>query len=79
MLFLLRGLSFLGLPTNAAGLNPDFARIVKVAEQQMKKWIFGVMNQAEIRSCLDSKVLRRGWQGSGYLISLRMRRSASEK
>ena len=45
----------------------------------MKKWIVGVMNQAEIRSFLHSKVLRRGWQGSGYLISLRMRRSGSEK
>ena len=60
-------------------LNPGFARIVRVAEQKMKKLIFGAMNRAEIRTSLHSKVLRRGWQGSGYLISLRVRRSASEK
>ena len=59
--------------------NPDFARILRVAEQHMKKLICGAMNRAENLTCLHSKVLRRGWQGSGYLIDLRMRRSGSEK
>ena len=59
--------------------NPDFAWIVSVAQKKMKKRILGGMNRAENLACLHSKVLRRGWQGSRYVICLQMRRSGSEK
>ena len=61
------------------GCNPDFAQILRVAEQKAKKRFFGDMNRAENLMCLHNKVLRRGWQGSKYFICLRMRRSGSEK